>query len=116
MQADPELARIFQIGTVDPDRLEEHELLRVVFVCFSFFRMFDDIHLQLENGTVDVELWEGYKTHYGAYCMSPGFQYYWKLRSSIFRPAFRDSFDSLAPPEVVLMDEMVTAPRGPIAE
>jgi hypothetical protein len=108
MQADPDLARIFQVGIDDPDRLDDEEQARFVFVCFSFLRMFEDIHFQYENGALDVELWEGYKTHYGAYYKSPGLQYYWNLRRSIFRPAFRDFVDSLAPSPLVLIDEMVT--------
>jgi len=107
MQADPELARIFHVGVDDPERLDDRERARFVFVCFSFFRMFEDIHFQYENGALDGELWEGYRTHYGAYVQSPGLQYYWKLRRSIFRPAFRHFVDSLALQPVVLIGEMV---------
>lgn len=108
MQADPELARIFQIGTEDPDQLNDGEMARFVFICFSFFRMFEDIHFQFENGALDVELWSGYETHYGAYCVSPGFQHYWTSRREIFRPAFRTFIDSLPPASVARMDSLVS--------
>ena len=107
MQADPDLARIFQLGTEDIDSLDERERARFVVFCFSFLRMFEDIHFQFENGALDAGLWEGYKTHYGAYCKSPGFQHYWKLRRDAFRPAFREFIDSLPPPSIVRMDAIV---------
>jgi len=69
--------------------------------------MFEDIHFQYENGALDPELWEGYKTHYGAYCKAPGLQTYWGVRRQIFRPAFRDFLDSLTPPKVQRIDAMV---------
>ena len=107
MLADPDLARIFLLGTEDIDSLDERDRARFVVLCFSFFRMFEDIHFQFENGALDAGLWEGYKTHYGAYCKSPGFQHYWKLRRDAFRPAFREFIDSLPPPSIVRMDAIV---------
>lgn len=108
MQADPELARIFRVGTEDPDQLDERERTRFVFVCFSFFRMFEDIHFQYENAALDVELWNGYRTHYGAYCVAPGFQHYWAQRRGIFRPSFREFIDSLPPAPVERISSLVS--------
>ena len=107
MQADAELAWIFQVGTEDPTRLSDRERSRFFYICFSFLRMFEDIHFQYENGALDAELWEGYKTHYGAYCKAPGLQSYWEGRRQIFRPAFREFLDSFAPPPVERLDAMV---------
>lgn len=108
MQADPDLARIFQVGTEDPDQLDERERTRYVFVCFSFFRMFEDIHFQFEHGALDVDLWNGYCTHYGAYCVAPGFQQYWTRRREIFRPSFREFIDSLPPAPVARIGSLVS--------
>ena len=45
MQADQDLARIFLLGTEDFDSLDERDRARFVVLCFSFFRMFEDIAL-----------------------------------------------------------------------
>ena len=112
MLADPELARIFQVGTEDPSQLSDRERSRFIFICFSFFRMFEDIHYQYENGALDPELWEGYKTLYGSYCKAPGHQSYWNARRQIFRPAFREFVDSFASPGIERIDAMVTGDEG----
>jgi hypothetical protein len=93
-------------------QLSDQERARFFFVCFSFFRMFEDIHFQFQHGALDPELWEGYKTHYGAYGKAPGLHSYWGARRQIFRPAFREFFDSYVPPEVQRIDEMVLAGEG----
>ena len=107
MLADPDMAWTFQVGVESPDDLSEREQARFFFICFSFMRMFEDIHFQFENGSLDSELWEGYKTHYGTYVQSPGLQRYWVARRRIFRQEFVEFIESLALPHVDRLDALV---------
>lgn len=61
-------------------RLDEKERSRFYNLCFSFFRMFEDIHYQYVNGGLDKDVWAGYVRHYGAYAKAPGLQSSWKRR------------------------------------
>jgi hypothetical protein len=112
MQADADLAWIFQVGTEAPEQLSDRQRSRFYFICFSFFRMFEDIHFQYENGALAPELWEGYKTHYGTYVKSPGLQSYWEVRRKIFRPQFAEFVDGLSLPHVHRIDAMVSRVGG----
>ncbi len=105
---DIDLSWVFQVGTEDPSRLDDKERSQFLHVCFSFFRMFEDIHYQYEHGAVDEDLWAGYARHFGAYAkQSPGVSAYWEMRRDIFRPAFRDFLDNYVPPNIELVDALV---------
>jgi hypothetical protein len=107
MLEDPELAHAFQVGLEDPAQLDEVARGRFMHLCFSFFRMFEDIHYQFRRGALDPEVWEAYAHHYGMYAKAPGMQAYWTLRCSSYQAAFRDFIDSYVPTDVVRIAEVV---------
>jgi hypothetical protein len=98
--ADASLALVFQTGTEDPSSLDEKDRARFIELCFSLLHMFENAHYQFQNGTLDQELWDGYRRLYIAYAKSPGFQAYWKARRQTFRPDFQTFIDEHGPPEV----------------
>ncbi len=104
---DLELNWTFTLGTEDPSQLDEKERARFYQICFSFFRMFEDIYYQQEHGALDPEIWEGYKIHFGAYAKAPGLLGYWKVRRKIFHRSFRDWLDAYEPPELDRLEAMV---------
>jgi hypothetical protein len=98
--ADAGLALVFQTGTEDPNSLDQKERARFIELCFSLLRMFENAHYQFQHGTLDQELWDGYRRLYIAYAKSPGFQAYWKERRQTFRPEFQAFIDQHGPPEI----------------
>lgn len=109
MVTDPELAMTFQRGVEDPSQLNEVERSRFMQLCFSFFRMFEDIHYQFRHGALESDVWEAHANNYGTYAKSPGMQAYWQLRREIFQPAFREYIDGELPQSVVRLEELVRA-------
>jgi hypothetical protein len=94
--ADADLALVFQ----DPSSLSKKEAARFMELCFSLLRMFENAHYQFQNGTLDAEIWDGYRRLYIAYAKAPGFQAYWKERRQTFRPEFQAFIDDHPLPEV----------------
>lgn len=115
MVTDPDLAITFQRGVEDPAQLDDTERSRFMQMCFSFFRMFEDIHYQFSHGALERDVWEAHAKNYGTYAKSPGMQAYWRRRREIFRPAFREFIDSDLPDAIVRLDELVRQ-TGPSAE
>ena len=114
MLEDADLSWTFTVGTEDPARLDERERSRFYQICFSFFRMFEDVHYQYEHGVLEAEIREGYKLHYAAYAKAPGMLAYWNLRRHTYHPRFRDFLDMYEPPRLARIGALVggTAWRG----
>ena len=76
-------------------------------VIFGFFKHFENMHAQYENGYVDPESWTAWSEHMLMYFHQPGVQVWWSLRKGTFRPSFRAFLETTPPPRVRSMVEVL---------
>lgn len=97
---DKELARIFRIGMVDPDALNEDEFTQFGYLGISLFRRFENVFFQHESGMIDEDFWVGHRDNILWFFRRPGMQAWWKDRKFGFSKRFREFLDNSAPTEI----------------
>ena len=88
LMGDPTLADIFQRGSADIAALEEKEKPRYTHTMYSFFKVFENLHLHHLDGSVPTELWEANMPMLVLYATQPGARTYWEQRREAFDPRF----------------------------
>ena len=105
----PDLSWIYQRGLIDPGLLDEHQSARFVNLMYSWFKLFENIYLHAQEGSVAPEVWEHNKNIFAALVHQPGAQQYLAHRRDIFDPTFVRMLEGLKAPPSVL-------PSGHLAE
>ena len=97
---DKELARIFRIGMVDPNALDEDELTQFGYLGISLFRRFENVFFQYQSGMIDDDFWIGHRDNILWFFHRPGTQAWWKDRKFAFSQSFRQFLDDSTPGEI----------------
>jgi hypothetical protein len=97
---DKELARIFRIGMVDPNVLDEDELTQFGYLGISLFRRFENVFFQYQSGMIDEDFWVGHRDNILWFFHRPGTQVWWKDRKFAFSQRFRQFLDDSTPGEI----------------
>lgn len=98
--SDKDLARIFRIGMVDPNALDEDEFTQFGYLGISLFRRFENVFFQYQSGMIDEDFWVGHRDNILWFFHRPGFQVWWKDRKYAFSQRFRQFLDSSTPAEI----------------
>lgn len=96
---DPEVYRIFHLGVEDFDALEGDERGRFFHLAFQFGKVFESAHYHYSRGLLDDSSWVGWRNGLAHYYHAPGWQKYWRLRSDLYSPEFREFVHTLPLPE-----------------
>ncbi len=92
---DPKLARRWQVGMAGVERLDEHERVSFEFLQLAYMRIFETLHYQYTNGTLDRKLFDAeLKTMKWAVTF-PGMQSWWANNPISFSTEFRAFVDDL---------------------
>jgi hypothetical protein len=89
-----DLARLFRIGSDDPDLLDEDEQVQFWFLCSQFLDIFENLYLQHRHGTIDDDYWLPRSTSYLELFKSPGFARNWAERRFDYATSFREHVDA----------------------
>jgi hypothetical protein len=95
-----ELARIFRIGMITPDKLDEDEFAQFGYLGISLFRRFENVFFQYQSGMIDEDFWTGHRDNILWFFHRPGMQVWWKDRKYAFSKSFREFLDSSTPDEI----------------
>jgi hypothetical protein len=95
-----ELARIFRVGMMNPDELEEDEFVQFGYLGISLFRRFENVFFQYQSGMIDDDFWTGHRDNILWFFHRPGMQVWWKDRKFAFSKSFREFLDKSRPDEI----------------
>jgi hypothetical protein len=84
-----DVARLRRIGSTEPARLTEDELVRYHRLLGVYFRFQDNLYLQRQLGTLDRDQYEGYRTVLEGLLSEPGPRQYWQQHSKNYSSLFR---------------------------
>ncbi len=98
--SDKALARVFRIGMVSADKLDEDELAQFGYLGISLFRRFENVFFQYQAGLVDEDFWTGHRDNILWFFHRPGMQAWWKDRKFAFSKSFREFLDGSTPGEI----------------
>ncbi|NIR44180.1 MAG: hypothetical protein GWN99_08660 [Gemmatimonadetes bacterium] len=93
---DQELARIFETAVEDWDAVSFEDRSRLVYLLFSVFKLFENLHYQFRQGTLDPSLWAGWHNLILSYYAMPGVRTWWQMRRLAFSAEFRDYLESVS--------------------
>ncbi len=97
---DKDLARIFRVGMVDPNALDEDELTQFGYLGISLFRRFENVFFQYQSGMIDEDFWVGHRDNILWFFHRPGMQVWWQDRKFAFSQRFRQFLDDSTPGEI----------------
>lgn len=89
-----QLARIFRIGSGDPELLDEDERVQFWFLCSQFLDIYENLYLQFHHGAIDSDYWLPRSVSYMELFKSPGFAQNWSERRSDYAVSFREFVDA----------------------
>ena len=95
-----EVARIFRIGMINPEKLDEDEFSQFGYLGISLFRRFENAFFQYQSGMIDEDFWTGHRDNILWFFHRPGMQIWWKDRKFSFSKSFREFLDSSTPDEI----------------
>jgi hypothetical protein len=95
-----ELARIFRIGMMNPDTLDEDEFAQFGYLGISLFRRFENVFFQYQSGMINEDFWTGHRDNILWFFHRPGMQAWWKDRKFAFSKRFREFLDESRPDEI----------------
>ena len=115
----PQLARVVVQGQTDFDQLSDEERQQFIVWAFSWFRTIELAHHNYVVGNLDSTIWDGHARHLESVLQSPGIQRWWRLRESVFSPAFQEFVNGLDGdyPSISSVGKLFEElrPRGPAA-
>jgi hypothetical protein len=85
-----ESARIWRTGLENLDALSDEDKARFFHFAFQFLKAMETIHFHYIYGLMDESIWRGWANLYTHYLATPGLEFYWGVRSSLFSQRFRD--------------------------
>lgn len=91
----PESARVFSQGCLDPSKLQGADLIRFFFQTRTFFRRYEHDFHQQSTGSLEADAWQGYVVSLKRDLLrSPGIQRVWALDRETFSPGFASFVDA----------------------
>jgi hypothetical protein len=90
---DPDLARIYANGLVDPGSLKEGEWIRFEAHVVNQLRTWEDTFLHHRNALVEEEVWAARQAHFRKFLVEPGFRRVWKRRRNSYARGFQEFVD-----------------------
>ncbi len=85
----PELADLIARLSLEPDKLNPQERIRVFLFARATFRRFENDYFQYKSGTFDAEAWLGYCNSLREEILSgPGMRALWTMSRDKFSPEF----------------------------
>lgn len=95
--SDPQVALVWQKGLAGAEELTTAEVAQFQYLFHSLLRQIENGHFQLQNGTMDQEIWLGWVESLRSILGSPGGTRVWPA----FRPRMRPSFARFVEQEVL---------------
>ena len=93
---DPRLARRWQLGMSGAEGLDAHERASVDFMMLAYMRIFETLHYQYTNGTLDRKLFDAELKTLKWTVTQPGFLLWWPNNPISLSTEFRAFIDDLA--------------------
>lgn len=103
-----ELSRVYRLGLLAPDQLNEDEFFQFAAIGTSQFRTFENLFFQHRSGLVDEDFWVAHRENILWFFHCPGMQRWWKDKRLAYSKGFRDflensTVDDLSSPETRLI-------------
>lgn len=92
---DGELARIYETGCADPDRLDPVERSRFNHLLLLQFLAFVEIHTAFESGLMDAELYERWRAALAGHLQTPGGARWWATARTLLKSDVAEALDAL---------------------
>ena len=86
--SDAGTASTFTKGLADPDNLTPAEMAQFTYLLHALIRQLENGHYQVNQGTMDLELWEGWTETMRSIVGSPGGLRMWPTVRPRLRPSF----------------------------
>ncbi len=99
----PELSRIVTTGNLDPDALNEQEVVRYFAVTGEYFAHLTECRMAHDMGIMDDDYYEAWKRVYRIWLQYPGWQRYWEQASRFFPAATVRAIEGLGDPDETLV-------------
>lgn len=99
-----ELSRIYRLGLLTPDQLDEDEYFRFAAIGTSQFRTFENLYFQYCSGLVNEDFWNGHRENILWFYHCPGMQIWWKEKRLGFSKGFREFLENSKATEVASPD------------
>ena len=90
----PEKARVWRVGSSDPESLDPDEQALFLFMLQATFRGFEDQFHQHREGLLSAEHWDSYARVFLGMMQRPGHQHFWSQRRDVFTTSFAEWVDS----------------------
>ena len=87
---DKDLCEIYHRGVFKFDELDPLEQMRFSFKLASFLRIFDELHFQYGEGSLDRSVWNGMNSVVNDMIRFQGFRAVWNLRGHQYSREFQD--------------------------
>lgn len=100
--SDPALARIFEEAIDDWTAVDGIGRARVMHLLSTLFKQFENVHYQHRQGTLEEELWLGWRQLMLSYFRRPGIQTWWSMRRGFYSANFREFLEREHPEEALL--------------
>ena len=95
VSSDAELAEIWLHGITNPEKLTDIEAVRFVFVLHTVMLQFQNNFYLVEEGTLDPRMLDAINNTLGTVRGTPGFEFYWTNRKSLFFPEYQRYVEAL---------------------
>lgn len=92
---DGDVARLWRVGLIDIEKLNDDEKTRFVALSSGLFRFFEAARLQWRHGQLDAEHWHSIDSQIRDTIRNPGLQIYWSMRRQWHSQEFCTWVDSL---------------------
>jgi hypothetical protein len=100
--SDSLLARIFEEAIDDWAGVDGVGRARVMHLLSTLFKQFENVHYQHRQGTLEPELWLGWRQLMLSYYRRPGVQAWWSMRRGFYSASFREFLEHERPEEELL--------------
>ncbi len=97
LASDSELARIYRLGLLELETLDQGETLRFTAFLTWGFKSYENMFVQYHQGAVDNQTWESWRRSMLTILELPGAARFWELRGGVFREDFQHLVKQLAP-------------------
>jgi hypothetical protein len=104
--ADPVMVSLLRRGQLDPESLDDDEVLRFDLMIYSIFESWEATFAQWHRGTLSDEDWEKWEMVISQYVAQPGTQAFWGRSERQFSKAFREYIDSREPGDAYTWGEL----------
>lgn len=91
---DAEVARLYKLGQVSINELNETEKARFSELVCSFFNLYENLHYQYKNKLLEEELWAGWCRNMRNHLAQRGVEDWWESKSYLYSKSFREYVNS----------------------